>query len=93
VEQRRKEKRFKPSQNATLKVLGLRPGPVIQVGVLDISGNGMRLHSKLPVACGTPVEIEVNDTVAQGSVCRCLSQQGSYELGVQLSETAAKSLP
>ncbi len=89
MEQRR-EHRFKLNQTATVKVLGLRPGPVIQVGILDISGSGMRLHSKLPVPCGTPIEIEVevNHTVARGSVCRCKPKQGSYELGVQVSETA-----
>jgi hypothetical protein len=86
VEQRR-EGRFKPNQPATVKVLGLRPGPIIHVAVLDISGSGMRLHSKLPVPCGTPIEIEVNDTVARGSVCRCKPEQGSYELGVEVSET------
>jgi hypothetical protein len=43
----------------------------MQVGVLGISGSGMRLHSELPVPCGTQIEIEVNWTVSLGSVCRC----------------------
>ena len=64
----------------------------MQVGVLDISGSGMRLHSKLPVPCGTPIEIELNHTVARGSVCRCNPVQDFYELGVQVSETAPKAL-
>ena len=86
MEQRR-EHRFKPNQTATLRVLGLRPGPVMQASILDISGSRMRLRSKLPVPCGAPVEIEVNATVAHGSVCRCEPKQGSYELGVQVSMT------
>ncbi len=55
--------------------------------MLDISGSGMRLLSKLPVPCGAPVEVEVNDSVAIGSVCRCEPEQDSYELGIEVSET------
>jgi PilZ domain len=87
--EQRSENRFKPNQNVTVKVLGLRPGPILQACIIDISGNGMRLRSKLPVPCGTPIEIEVNNTVASGSVSRCTPEEGSYELGVQVSETAS----
>jgi hypothetical protein len=87
VEQRR-ERRFKPNQAVVIKVLGLSPGPIIQACVLDISASGMRLRSKLPVPCGVPVSIEVNDAVASGSVFRCDPKQDSYELGVKVSEIA-----
>jgi PilZ domain len=69
----------------------MMPGPIMQVGIIDISGSGMRLHSRLPVPCGTHIEIELSSTVARGSVCRCEPGQDSYELGVQISETAPKS--
>jgi len=84
MEQRR-EHRFKPNQTATVKVFGLEPGLVIKVHILDVSGNGMCLGSKLPVPCGTLVEIEVADTLAFGEICRCESGQDSYQLGVQVS--------
>jgi PilZ domain len=84
--QQRRESRSKPHQIATVKVLGIRPGPVVSVSILDISGSGMRLRSKLPTPCGASVEIEVNGTVAHGTVCRCEAKQGFYELGVQLSK-------
>jgi hypothetical protein len=64
----------------------------MQVGVLDISGSGMRLRSKLPVPCGTSIEVAVNNTVACGIVCRCEGEQNSYELGVQVSEITPKIL-
>ncbi len=84
----RREHRFEPNQTATIRVLGLRPGPVIQASVLDVSGSGMCLRSKLPVPCGTPIEVELNNAVSHGSVCRCDPEQDSYELGIQVSETA-----
>ncbi len=86
----RKEGRFKPNQNATLRVLGMMPGPVMEACILDISGSGMRLRSQLPVPCGAPVEVEVNHTLSHGRVCRCEPKQHSYELGVQVSVTGAQ---
>jgi PilZ domain len=86
--EQRKEHRFKPNQTATLTVLGMRPGPVLQVCILDISGSGMRLRSKLPVPCGAVIQVEVNHSVAHGSVCRCEADQDSYQLGIQVAETA-----
>jgi len=86
VEQRR-EHRFKPNQAVTIRVLGMRPGPVIAARVCDISGSGMSLRTALPVPCGSPVEIEVSKTLALGSVYRCEPGDGSYTLGVEISET------
>jgi hypothetical protein len=87
VEQRRRESRFQPDQTATVKVLGMRPGPVMPASVRDISGSGMRLRTSLPVPCGTSIEIETQEMLALGSVCRCEPDNGSYTLGVQISET------
>jgi hypothetical protein len=87
IMEQRREYRFKPNQTATVRVLALRPGPVLQACVLDVSGSGMRLRSHLPIPCGAPIEIEVSHAVSHGSVCRCKPEQGSYELGVRVSET------
>jgi PilZ domain len=84
VEQRR-ECRFKPNQIATVRVLALRPGPILQASVLDISGSGLRLRIDLPLPCGAPIEIEWDHVLAHGKVCRCEPGQDSYELGVQIA--------
>ncbi len=86
----RKEGRFKPNQVATLRVLGMIPGPVMQACVLDVSGGGMRLRSQVPVPCGAPVEVEVSNTVSRGSVCRCEVIQNSYQLGVKVLKRSAR---
>jgi hypothetical protein len=86
--EQRIESRFEPNQIATVKVLGLGlPGPVIEARILDVSGSGMRLHSRLPVPCGALIEVETEHTVSRGTVCRCSEQDRSYEVGVQVSET------
>ena len=80
-----RESRFKPNQTATVRVLGPGPGPILQTTILDLSGNGMRLRTTLPVPCNTPIEIETQHTIAHGSVCRCEAIQDFYELGIQVS--------
>jgi hypothetical protein len=90
IDQRR-ERRFKPNQSATVKVLGLRPGLVIQACILDVSGSGMRLRSTVAIPCGAPIEIEVNNTMSRGTVCRCEPEQDSYDVGVQMLKTAPLS--
>jgi PilZ domain len=62
---------------------------VMPASVRDISGSGMRLRTSLPVPCGTSVEIETQEILALGSVCRCQPDNGAYTLGVQISETGA----
>jgi hypothetical protein len=60
----------------------------MQACILDMSGSGMCLRSQLPVPCGALVSIELNDTVATGSVFRCVPKEDFYELGVKVLETA-----
>jgi hypothetical protein len=55
--------------------------------VCDVSGSGMRLRTPLPVPCGTTIEIDGRGTLALGSVCRCEPDNGSYMLGIEISET------
>jgi len=88
--EKRNELRFQPNQNqsVTIKLLGLRAGPVIQACMIDVSRTGMRLRSNLPIPCGTLIQIELTDTVAYGSVSRCGPEKDAYVLGVQISKTA-----
>ena len=85
----RRETRFKPNQTATVKVLGVLAGSTLEAFVVELSGSGMRLRSKLPIPCGASIEVEVNQTLATGSVIRCEPENGGYDVGIQVTETAA----
>ena len=87
--ERRREHRFKPNQIATVRVLALRPGPILQASVLDLSGSGLRLRSNLPVPCGIPIEIESDHSLVRGKVCRCEPKEDRYDIGIQVSETGS----
>ena len=88
----RRESRLEPNQSATVKILGLTRGPVLEVSILDISGSGMRILSKFPIPCGALIEIEAKQTVSRGTVCRCNEQGLLYEVGIQVSESAPAPL-
>jgi hypothetical protein len=47
-----------------------------------------RFKPNQAVPCGALVSIELNDTVATGSVFRCVPKEDFYELGVKVLETA-----
>jgi hypothetical protein len=73
----------------------MMPGPTLQACILDYSGSGMRLRSKLPVPLGAEIEIDANSTMVLGNVVRCEPtdepEKKGYELGVQVTEITAIS--
>ena len=84
MDQRRRENRFKPNQIVAVRVLGWTPAPLIQATILDLSADGMRLRSKVPVPFGASVDIELGTSVAHGRVSRCEPAQDYYELGLHI---------
>ena len=81
----RSERRFKPQQTVTITVLALTPGPVLQGCMADLSRNGMRLRTTVPLESGTPIEITLNGVVSQARVRRCTPLESKYEIGVQVT--------
>jgi len=80
--EQRKQGRFNVNDVATIRELGQEARIPIDVSIVDISKDGMRLRSKLPVACGAPIEIKVRDTVVLGSVHRRVPSLDYYEIAV-----------
>jgi len=60
---------------------------MLQVCILDMSGSGLRIRSRLPIPCGESIEVEFNGEIVNGKVCRCNPQEDAYELGVEVSQT------
>jgi len=87
--ERRRERRLRPHQVVTMRVLGLTPGPIMQASALDISDRGMRLRSSLSVPCGIRIEVEVHEMVALGTVCRCEPETKAYNIGLRLMSALA----
>lgn len=86
--ERRKERRFAVSRNVELRVLERRPDRFLadsaQASILNLSGNGMRLQTQFPIACGASVEVVDNDTIIIGTVCSCMPHENAYSIGVRI---------
>jgi hypothetical protein len=89
--ERRRELRFKISQQVTLKVLDRMSGPSLgkSMGgqVTDVSGSGMRLRLPLPIPCGAPVEVRDRKLLILGQVSRCVPDGDAYTAGIHVTET------
>lgn len=67
-------------------------GRAIDADVVDISGSGMRLRTRVPVPCGAPVEINDHRLLLLGEVCRCVEDSdGTYTVGLRVFETLIAS--
>ncbi len=91
--EQRGEPRFKISKAVRLQVLDRMAGPSlgrhIDAEVVDISGSGMRLRMPVPVPCGAPVQIHDRNLLLLGEICRCVSEQGAYTVGIRVFKTLA----
>ena len=94
--ERRRESRLRVSKKVLLKVLDRMAGPSlgqpVEADVVDVSGSGMRLHLRVAVPCGAPVEVEDRRLLLLGEVCRCVEQSdGTYTVGLRIFETMVAS--
>ncbi len=91
--ERRNEPRLKVSQAVTLTVLNALPSYALRATVQDVSGSGVQLRASNPIPCGTPVEIESQNSLLRGEVCRCDPEDGGYRVGIQLLLVASSDRP
>lgn len=82
----RREARIAADTPVLLSVLNILGEPGFPGRVIDMSGSGLRVSVGLPVPCGAKVQLEGPDMVVLGEVCRCDEQDGSYEVGLIVSE-------
>jgi c-di-GMP-binding flagellar brake protein YcgR len=82
--ERRKEPRLKTKQDVSITVLGQMVTPTMQAGVLDISGNGMRLRVPAKIPCGTGIKIDSKNASVLAEVIRCVREGQSYTIAVTL---------
>jgi hypothetical protein len=54
--------------------------------VSDFSGRGMRLLSPVPISPGSPVRIDIGDSLMLGEICYCREDEGGFSLGVILEQ-------
>jgi hypothetical protein len=82
----RRESRLTANAPVTLTILKILGEPDLSCNVIDMSGSGLRITSAQPIPCGAEVKIEGQGMVLLGEVCRCEENEGSYSIGLMISE-------
>ena len=82
----RRESRLAANTPVTLTLLAVLGEPVFSGHVIDMSGSGLRVSLPLPIPCGAQVRVEGQEMLIFGEVCRCDEQDGSYSVGLMVSE-------
>jgi hypothetical protein len=83
--ERRREPRFHLNQPARITVLR-DPKPVLEGLLLNISGRGMRIALPTPVPVGTPLKIEIGDTLFLAEVAYTTHDAGSVQAGLKVDQ-------
>ena len=81
---RRSSSRIEINAAASLQMLGTTAGANGQartVTIVDVSDQGMRLLSAVPMDVGQAVKIEVGDVMFLGEVCYCATTPGADGIG------------
>lgn len=82
----RRESRLAANTPVLLTVLKILGEPALSCNVIDMSGSGLRITAAQPIPCGAEVRVEGQGMVLFGEVCRCDEQDGSYSIGLMISE-------
>ncbi len=82
--ERRSELRLKADAAARVEILGEHRGLVGDGRILDISGRGMLMSVSFPIACGSTVRIESEDTLLLGEVCRAEANDGEWRIAIKV---------
>jgi hypothetical protein len=84
MEQRR-EPRFGVDQPVAITLLR-DPKVQLQATVADLSGSGLKLIANAPIAPGTAIQIEMDDSMILGEAVYCREELNLYVVGVELNQ-------
>jgi PilZ domain len=77
---------------ASMSVLdGYKRSEPQAVEILNLSGQGMRIKASKPVAAGTLVRIDLNQTLLLGEVCYSEADGNGFALGLRLEHSLLRT--
>ena len=79
------EPRFAAQQPVMVTIYG-DPDLKMAARIRNISGRGIGLEFEVPVAPGTALKVELDDSLLLGEVIYCRSEGASYYAGVELEQ-------
>jgi hypothetical protein len=82
----RRGPRFEANQSIWITVFG-EPDIRLPARIRNVSARGIGLELQCPVAIGTALKFEVDDSLILGEVIYCRQDEAAYYLGVELEQT------
>jgi hypothetical protein len=90
--ERRREVRLPTHQPVQISLVEDAAAPSVSGVLLETSDNGMLLELAAPLPYAAEVRLETCGTAITATVVRCQPQGRSYQVGVQLHQSLAKTL-
>src|SRR5450756_978047 len=87
----RREPRFEANQPVWITLFG-EPDIRLTACIKNVSVRGIGLELQGPVAIGTALKFEVDDSLILGEVIYCRGGEGSFYVGVELEQALCLSL-
>lgn len=84
----RREPRFEIDQSIWITVFG-EPDIQLPARIVNVSGRGIGLAMDGPVAAGSALKLEWEDTLLLGEVIYCRQDRESFYLGIELEQSLA----
>jgi hypothetical protein len=81
----RREPRFEANQSVWITLFG-EPDIRLPARIKNVSIRGIGLELQGPVAIGTALKFEVDDSLILGEVIYCRQDEASYYVGVELEQ-------
>lgn len=86
TQNQRRESRLVADTPIILTILKILGEPAFAGHVIDMSGSGLRVSVPQPIPCGAEVKVEGPEMVIIGEVRQCVEHDGTYSVGLMLSE-------
>jgi hypothetical protein len=84
--EKRREHRFVTNESAVLQVTNPLSHEHLEVRLLDVSKNGLRLFVQVDVLPGSHVMVRMKDNLAFGEARYCVTAPEGFFVGVKLSD-------
>jgi len=86
----RRRPRFEANQSVWVTLFG-EPDIRLPARIKNVSERGIGLELQGPVAIGTALKFEVDDSLILGEVIYCREDEGFFYVGVELEQPSADS--
>jgi hypothetical protein len=91
--EKRREHRIPSDESSQMQTFSPFSPAKIRVQIIDVSQNGLKVHTPQFVGRGTIVQVRVKEALVLGEVRYCVPAGGEFEAGIQIQDVIPKHNP